>query len=69
VGLFALHIYLIVEEANHFSAGYLRGVATAANIRVMAFEVGSLLGFASIVYLLAPRPVEMGDEPELEPAD
>jgi hypothetical protein len=69
LGLFGVHLYLIVEEAKRATGGvYPKGVFIAAGIRAMTFEVGSLFGLASIVYLLAPRPSEIDDEPELEPA-
>jgi hypothetical protein len=69
IGLFGVHIYSIVEELKRFpGVGYPKGMLLAAAIRPMVFEVGSLLGLASIVYLLAPRAAEMDEDAELEPA-
>lgn len=69
LGLLGVHIYSIIEEVDHVTGGeYPKGVFVAAGIRAMVFEVGSLFGIASIVYLLAPRPSEVDDELELDPA-
>jgi hypothetical protein len=69
-GLLSVHIYLITEEVKHLpSAGSLsQAEAIAGGIRNVCFEVGSLVGFASVVYLLAPRAPEMDSELEIEPA-
>jgi hypothetical protein len=69
LGLLGLHIYSIVEELEHFPEGSPdQGLIVAAGIRTMISEVGGLVAFASIVYLLAPRPSDVDDdEPELEP--
>jgi hypothetical protein len=69
VGLLGVHIYLIVEEVRRLPAtdAPSQGEAIAAGIRNIVFEVGSLLGFAGVMYLLAPPP-ETDDEPGLEPA-
>jgi hypothetical protein len=68
-GLFGEHIYLITEEVKHLpSAGLSQAEAIAGGIRNVCFEVGSLVGFASVVYLLAPRAPEMDSELEVEPA-
>lgn len=73
VGLLAMHIYLIVTELDHLTgnAGLTQGEVVAAGIRDIAFEVGSLLAFTSIVYLLAPAPEsdeETQREPQIEPS-
>jgi hypothetical protein len=59
-GVFGLHIYSIVEDSGLFGP---RAEFIASDLQVMAVNVGSLLGFAGIVYLLAPAP-EL--DPELE---
>jgi hypothetical protein len=66
-GLLAMHIYLIVGELNHFVGGneLARGEVLAGGIRNLTFEVGSLIGFASVVYLLAPA-LELDVEPETD---
>jgi hypothetical protein len=67
VGLVGLHIYEIVEELNRLTQGEIgRGYVVAGGLQSIAFEVGSLLAFASAVYLLAPAS-EQGVEPEAEP--
>jgi len=54
---------LIVEELDHFrGSGVLRGEIVAGGIRDIVFEAGSLLGFAAVIYLLAPAPE--GEDPE-----
>jgi hypothetical protein len=65
-GLLGVHIYLIVEAVGHFP-GATKGEELAAGIRDIVFDVGSLLGFAGVIYLLAPPPGTEG-EPEIEPA-
>ena len=68
-GLLGVHIYLITEEVKHLpSAGGLsQAEALAGGIRNICFEVGSLFGFASVVYLLAPRAPEIDGELEVGP--
>ena len=66
VGLLGVHIYLIVEELNTVHV-VSQGEIVGEGIRDIAFEVGSLLGFASLVYLLAPAP-ELDIELDAEPA-
>ena len=67
LGLLGLHIYEIVEELNRSTFGVIgRGEVVADGLQSIAFEMGSLLGFASIIYLLAPAPelaVELDGEP------
>jgi hypothetical protein len=65
-GLLGLHIYSIVEELNNVSA-VSQGEIVAGGLRNIAFDVGSLLGFASVIYLLAPAP-ELDIELDAEPA-
>jgi hypothetical protein len=70
-GLLGVHIYSIVQELDSRSllGGRLsQGVLLAAELRSLIFEVGSLVGFASIVYLLAPPP-EIDGAPEAEAAN
>jgi hypothetical protein len=69
-GLLGVHIYLITEEVKHLPSvgGLSEAEALAGGIRNICFEVGSLVGFASVVYLLAPRAPEMESELEAEPA-
>jgi hypothetical protein len=63
-GLVGLHIYSIVSELSHFGGlGRLeKGELLADGLEDMLWEVGSLLGLAIVVYLLAP-PVEVVNEP------
>jgi hypothetical protein len=61
LGLLGLHIYSIVEGLEPGSET-LRKVLLADDLENMAWEVGSVLGLAVIVYLLAP-PVETVEEP------
>jgi hypothetical protein len=57
IGLLGLHIYLMVEELNRVSGNVeSRGEIVAEVLRNIAFEVGSLLALASVIYLLAPAP-------------
>jgi hypothetical protein len=70
VGLAGVDIYSIVQELNVrplLGGGVGQGVLVASGIRGLVFEVGSLLGLAGIVYLLAP-PAEIDDAAEAEPA-
>jgi hypothetical protein len=65
VGLLGVHVYLIAEEVKHLpDGGPSRAVAVAAGIRNICFEDGSWVGFASVVFLLAPRAPEIDDEAE-----
>lgn len=71
LGLLSMHIYLIVEELDRVrisvnSGGPPSGEIVAAGIRDIVFEVGSLVGLAGVVYLLAPAP-ELDDELEPQP--
>ena len=64
LGLLGVHIYLIVEELDHISGSVaIHREIVGEGIRDTVFEVGSLLGFAAVIYLLAP-PLEEGDDPE-----
>jgi hypothetical protein len=69
VGLIGVHIYLMVEEVGRLpvSGAFSQGVAVAAGIRGIVIDTGSLLGFAGVVYLLAPPP-EVDDELGVAPA-
>jgi hypothetical protein len=61
LGLVGLHIYSIVNALGEFrSLG--NGEIVAAGLVSMIWEAGSLLGLATLVYLLAP-PAETVDEP------
>lgn len=56
-----LHVYLIVETfetRDSFASGLL-----ASDLTTMFWETGALVGFALIVFLLAP----LADEPEQRP--
>lgn len=70
-GLLGVSVYTIVEELKHvppvISAGAGEGELVAGFLRNLVFEDGSLLGFAAVVYLLAPVP-ELDIEPEAEVA-
>jgi len=67
-GLLGVHIYSIVNDLDHLTSGEIgRGEIVAGGLQSIAFEVGSLLSFAGIVYLLAPAPDE-DDELKAEPA-
>jgi hypothetical protein len=65
LALVGLRIYLIVEGIEHYAVS-LTGIGRADIITTglanMLWEAGSLLGFAMIVYLLAPGAPEMADE-------
>jgi len=64
LGLLGVHIYLIVEELDHVSGTVaLHREIVGEGIRDIVFEVGSLLGFAAVIYLLAP-PLEDDEDPE-----
>jgi hypothetical protein len=58
LALLGLHIYSIVEDLNNFSE---RGAILAGGLENMLWDSGSLLGLATVVYLLAPR-VKTGGE-------
>jgi hypothetical protein len=66
-GVLAMHIYMIVEELEQLGGHEQRGIV-ANGIRNIMFDVGSLTALASIVYLLAPEPLDVDDEPLVEPA-
>jgi hypothetical protein len=70
VGLLSMDIYSIVQELDSrlLGGGPSQRVLVAADIRSLVFEVGSLLGLAGIVYLLAPPP-EIDGAPEGEAAN
>lgn len=64
LGLVGVHVYVLVEELSRFHGlpgDFDKGALVAAELRTTVFEVGSLIGFASVVYLLAPPP-ELEDE-------
>jgi hypothetical protein len=70
LGLVGVHLYTLVEELNQFHQlpnNFDKGQIVAGALRDAVFEAGSLVGLASVVYLLAP-PVEEEDEPRAEPA-
>jgi hypothetical protein len=70
LGLAGVHVYLVVEELNRFHDlpnNYNKGAFVAQGLLDILFECGSLVGFASVVYLLAPPP-DAEDEPQAEPA-
>jgi hypothetical protein len=53
LGLIADHVYLIVRVVESSRAAF-GPVSVAEELRLMAFEVGSVAGLACIVYLWAP---------------
>jgi hypothetical protein len=55
VALIGLHAYLVVEEINHLPPELQKGETLASGLRNVVFEVGSLMGFAAVVFLLAAR--------------
>jgi hypothetical protein len=62
LGLLGVHIYLIVEEMDHFGGnGIASREIVGEGIRDTVVEVGGLLGFAGIIYLLAPPPEDDQD--------
>ncbi len=64
LGLVGVHVYLIVEELDHIREGAaVHGEIVAQGIRDIVFEVGSLLGFAAVIYLLAP-PLDVDENLE-----
>jgi hypothetical protein len=57
LGLVGLHVYLMIEQLEGFrGSAVLHGEIVAAGIRDILFEAGSVLGFAVVIYLLAPPP-------------
>jgi len=59
VGLAGVNIFEIVEEINRVSpttGNPEQAIVVAAGLRDIIFECGSLLGFAAVIYLLAPPP-------------
>jgi hypothetical protein len=50
----ALNIYVLVRDLEA-SSGVYRATFTADILRAMLFDVGTLVGFALAVYLLAPK--------------
>lgn len=66
LGLVGLHVFSIVEELDNFrGAGHAEIVALG--LRSMLWEVGSVLGLASAVYLLAPAAEDV-EEHALDPS-
>ncbi len=57
LGDVAMHVYLIVEQADSLG-GKLDGPDTANELANMAWEAGTLLAFATAVYLLGPEAPE-----------
>ena len=61
LALIGLHIYSIVEAVNQIGGGVKaigKGEVVAAGLTSLAWETGSLIGLAMVVYLLAPPPAE-----------
>ncbi len=58
LGDVAMHVYLMVEQADSF-AGKFDGPDAASELSSMAWEAGALLALATAVYLLGPRPPEV----------
>ncbi len=55
LALVGLHVFTIVEDLNHFGGlGVGKADVVATGLESMLWEAGSVLGFASAVYLLAP---------------
>jgi hypothetical protein len=61
VGLVGLRVFSIVEEMDSFRMA-ARAEVLAGGLGTMLWEVGSVLGIASVVYLLAPG-TEDGEAP------
>jgi hypothetical protein len=62
-GIAGLHIYSIINSINEFkSLGGGDGEIVASSLAGMLWEAGSLLGLATLVYLLAPA-AETAQEP------
>jgi divalent metal cation (Fe/Co/Zn/Cd) transporter len=57
LSLLGIHVYLIAKEIDHLHLELVSDKAEllAGGIRDILFEVGSLVGLAAIVFLLAPR--------------
>jgi hypothetical protein len=66
LALIGLHAYLVVEEVSHLPSSLQKGEVLAGGLRNAVFEVGSLMGFATVVFLLAPRPDSSTREPTPE---
>jgi hypothetical protein len=62
LGLVGLHIYSIVREAEAFG-GASRAAFVAGGLDALLWETGSLVGLATVVYLLAPRALAADDAP------
>jgi hypothetical protein len=60
LGLVGMHVYLMVEQLENIR-GVSQGEIVAEGIRDILFEAGSVLGFAVVIYLLAPPPEESED--------
>jgi hypothetical protein len=54
LGSVGLRVYEIVKDAESFR-GFDRSGIVAAGLSEMLWQAGSLLGLATLVYLLAPR--------------
>ena len=70
LGLVGVHVYTLVEELNSVHGlpnNFDKGQIVAGVLRAAVFQSGSLVGLASVVYLLAPPP-EGDDAPLAEPA-
>ena len=62
LGLIGVHVYLIVEELDRLSGTVAaHGEIVGEGVREIVFEAGSLVGFAAVIYLLAPAPDEDKD--------
>jgi hypothetical protein len=74
VGLLGVDIYSLVRQLEHFDSNsgvFSKGEFIAEFLRDVAINVGPLLAFAAIVYLLAPAPEsvdDLDDEPAPAPA-
>jgi hypothetical protein len=58
LALLGEHIYLIVHEVEHLTAGpggLSKGEVIGSGLRNIALDEGTVLGIAAAVYLLAPR--------------
>ena len=66
LALLGVHAYLVVEEIDHLPPGLRKGEVLAEGLRNVIFEVGSLMGFATAVFLLAARPDASTPEPAPE---
>lgn len=58
LSLAGVHVYMMVREIDHKYAGLTNGEVFAADVGRLLFECGTLVGFASILYVLAPKKVE-----------